>query len=90
MEEEEGMAILDGVGAVVCPVAICRWKLMFSDGHGGEQEPRKPPIKMVVMVEIMFHCCVACYMFVSQISRTFFSLSCYPLVTALPKSLGLV
>lgn len=66
MEEEEAMGILDEVGAVACPVAMCRWQLMFSDGHGGEQERRKPPIKTLVMIEIMLRCCAACYMFVSQ------------------------
>ena len=40
MEEEEGMAIMDEGGDVACPVALCRWQLMFSHGHGGEQKPR--------------------------------------------------
>ena len=40
MEEEEGMATLDEGGDAACQVALCRWQLMFSHEHGGEQEPR--------------------------------------------------
>jgi len=41
-EEEEDMAILDegGVVAAACLVTHYRWQVMFSYGHGGEQELR--------------------------------------------------